>query len=94
MGEPLKVTVEAVVDLTPQVLARGFCALYDEDQAQFFIEVAKIAKSWTEKNERSFGADWQWHSVGRHLATCACAHGSLEMVETVLYAIQKGAGDS
>ncbi len=66
------VTVRVELDIhpTPAQLAAAFCELDDEGQAQFFIETAAIAKTWP---SRHGGATYQWHLVGRHLATCACS---------------------
>lgn len=50
-----------------RVLAEAFARLSDDDQAQFFIEVASIAAEWAP------GGIHQWYAVGRHLATCSCS---------------------
>lgn len=63
------------VKLTPAQLAEAFCDLDDELQAQFFIEVARIASTWAPGNFM------QWHSVGRHLRDCPCS--TLEAVDLV-----------
>lgn len=52
---------------TPPQVAAAFCALTDDDQAQVFIEIARIASTW----ERSSGM--QWWAVGRHLRDCECS---------------------
>ncbi len=54
------------LNLTPAQLAELFCQLVDDDQAQFFVEVGKIAAGWT-------CATMQWHRVGRHLRDCECS---------------------
>ena len=57
------------VDLTLSVeqLAQAFCELDDERQAQFFVEVGKIAETWD-------GSTFpQWLLVGRHLKECECS---------------------
>jgi hypothetical protein len=73
------ITCEAKVEVTPVMLAEAFCSMGDEDQAQFFIEAARIARGW-----RGFAATMQWHYVGRHLATCACSTGDArEMVREI-----------
>lgn len=61
-GGALKVHVHAAQ------IAQAFAEMDDEEQAQFFIEVAKIASTW---DGRTFQ---QWYSVGRHLATCECSN--------------------
>ena len=61
--------LEVEVKLTPALLAQEFCDMNDEEQAQVFIEIAKIA-----------GATWtggvhgmQLWMVGRHLRDCECS---------------------
>ncbi len=61
--------LENDIALTPKQLADAFCRMNDEEQAQFFIEAAEIAKTW----DGGMGSDWQWFSVGRHLPRCACS---------------------
>jgi hypothetical protein len=51
-----------------QSLAEAFCDLDDELQAEFFVEVAAIARQWP-----AGGASMQFWRIGRHLATCPCA---------------------
>ena len=60
--------LEVSIDLDARQLADSFCDMGDEEQAQFFIEVAAIANEWTDTN-----AD-QWYMVGRHLRTCECSN--------------------
>ncbi len=52
--------------LSPAQLAALFCELNDEDQAQFFIEAARIGLTWLD-------GGYQWHLVGKHLRTCSCS---------------------
>ena len=61
------------IDIKPDSrwLAEIFCEYNDEEQAQFFIEVAKIASSWT-KQKFSYSGQ-QWFMVGRHLKDCSCS---------------------
>jgi hypothetical protein len=63
----VKKTIHAEITLTPLDLADAFCQMNDEEQAQFFIECATIAKTWAN------GAHWQWGAIGGHLRDCACA---------------------
>jgi hypothetical protein len=51
-----------------QALAQAFCDLDDELHAEFFVEVAGIARQWPVG-----GASMQFWRIGRHLATCPCA---------------------
>ncbi len=72
--------------LTPAQLAEAFCDMIDEDQAQFFIESARIAATWTTKHG---GASYQWYVVGKHLKTCEC---STEEARTMITDISGGMG--
>lgn len=77
----MKATVDVV--LTPLQLAEEFCEMSDEQQAQFFIEAARLGHEWDE------GADpaGQWLAVGRHLRTCSC---STEAAREMVYFIARG----
>ena len=66
----MKLTVDR--KLTALEIAEAFCELVDEEQAQVFIEAARIASSWP-VGPGSLGASWQWFTVGRHLKTCTCS---------------------
>ena len=70
----MKLTVER--RFTPLELAEAFCELQDEDQAQFFIEAARIAEAWN-REKGSLGASWQWFTVGKHLKRCAWKRAAL-----------------
>ncbi len=54
----------------PDELARFFCEMDDEQQAEFFIACARHAKEW------DFSAHGQWFAVGRHLKECDCSNDS------------------
>ena len=58
-------TVEC--DLTPRELAEVFCAQNDEEQAQFFVEVAKVLDRWS-----PHARDMQLHYIAGHMKTCEC----------------------
>jgi len=47
-------------------LARQFAKLYDEQQADFFEEVARIFDTW------GFNGPGQTYAIARHMNTCAC----------------------
>lgn len=64
----MKLTVEVDVPLTVVQLAELFTNLDDEQQAQFFIEAARIMSGWT-----NGGWAYQAHLVGRHLRECPCS---------------------
>ena len=53
-------------NLTPAQVAEAFCDLDDERQAQFFVEVARLAQEWPK-------AHYQWSLVGNHLRDCECS---------------------
>ena len=67
MSRPIKVDVPAVIEVNPRLLAEIFCDMDDESQAQFFIEVAAIARTWKNTNVA------QWFQVGAHLRKCECS---------------------
>lgn len=73
----MKLTVD--VALTPAQLAEAFCDMNDEDQAQFFIEVAALAEKWPDRS------GMQWILVGRHLRECGCSTDQArELVRTIV----------
>lgn len=55
-------------DSAVQPLAVEFCKLDDDQQAKFFVEVARIMDVWGPGKR-----DTQAWYIGRHLATCHCA---------------------
>jgi len=58
----------------PMELAESFCAMDDEQQAQFFIECARIMSKWSGDGRSIYlGPDWQMQQVGNHLRTCGCS---------------------
>lgn len=64
--------------IDPAELARQFCELDDELQADVFIRASERAKGW-DRDQAS-----QWFDVGRHLATCECATPeSREMIRCI-----------
>ena len=63
----LTTTVTTRTEITPLLVAQMFAELTDDDQAQVFIEVAKIAATW----DRHSGM--QWFAIGRHLRDCECS---------------------
>lgn len=59
---------DTLPDSAVRPLAVEFCKMDDDQQAQFFVEAARIMDAW------GAGArDRQAWFIGRHLATCACA---------------------
>ena len=82
----LAVLGDALPDSAVLPLAMEFCKMDDDQQAKFFIEVARIMDSWG-AGKRDNQA---WH-VGRHLATCQCATPEArEFVTTLSAACQRG----
>jgi len=61
----VKLSVDVV--LSVEQLAASFAELTDDQQAQFFIEVARLAAAWGPGNFQ------QWLNVGRHLKECECS---------------------
>lgn len=63
----VEIVTKTKLTLDVQVAAKWFCGLSDEQQADFFIAVAKEAESWDQPQ-------WdQWWLVGKHLRTCSCS---------------------
>lgn len=60
MQTGLKLEIKVV--LTPAQLAEAWCQMSDDEQAAFFVEVARLAEGWP-----GGGAIMQWHYLGRHL---------------------------
>lgn len=72
--------VEVDVNLgDPVMLAKAFCDMNDEDQAQFFEEVSKCAQAWHK------GSCMQWFMVGRHMRDCDCITWEGQNVVTEIY---------
>jgi hypothetical protein len=73
------------VEIDIKVLAKCFAHMNDEDQAQFFIEVAEISETW------GFGGDTQWWYVGSHLRNCECSSDAArDMIRTLAEGVEKG----
>ena len=78
-----KTATEVEVDIA--TLAKCFAHMQDEDQAQFFIEVAKIAETWP------YRGDTQWYYVGSHLRNCECStDAARDMIRSIAEAVEKG----
>ncbi len=59
-------TTKQTVTLDVDLAAAWFCELDDERQADFFIEVARLAARWHGSHDHTH----QWWLVGRHLRNC------------------------
>lgn len=64
-----KVTTETEIDLDIGIAAEWFAALSDEQQADFFVAVAKASRKWPCQGSWTT----QYWLVGRHLRDCACS---------------------
>lgn len=74
----ISTTVTTEIDLDVQTAAEWFSGLDDDQQTQFFVAVAEIAKSWPGS------ADTQWYSIGGHLRSCDCStDDAREMIRSI-----------
>ena len=64
----MKLTVD--LELTPAQLAFAFSEMSDEQQAQFFIDVALLVRAWPDPIARQLQA----MEIGKHLAECSCSN--------------------
>ena len=55
------------IEFTAKLIADMFCMLDDEQQTQFFVEVAKIFQTFP------MNGDMQTHYIANHLAGCECS---------------------
>lgn len=60
-------------------LAKEFCELHDEAQAEFFIECAELACDW-ERDQAS-----QWFDIGVHLNDCECSSSEARRMIRAIY---------
>lgn len=65
-----QVTIHKQIAITLDLkeMAECFCEMNDDDQAQFFVEVAKIMETWP-----TMAKDNQPYYIGKHLAECDCS---------------------
>jgi hypothetical protein len=72
----IETTTKINIDLKPA--AEWFANLSDEQQADFFVEVAKASKVWECQGRWAT----QYWLVGRHLRDCSCStDDARELVE-------------
>lgn len=66
----IETTTKTVMDLDMEAAARWFANLTDEQQADFFVAVARASQEW-----QPAAGNWstQYWFVGRHLRDCACS---------------------
>lgn len=82
----MKVSITTEIEIDLATCAKWFSALDDEQQAQFFIEVANISKTWG-----GCGAWSQFYRVGSHLKTCGCSTDEArEIVEAIHQGVVNG----
>jgi hypothetical protein len=76
----MKVEMKSTVDITVPLLAQIFCELNDEDQCDFFVEIAK----YVEANGGQAKWDMQWCYLGGHLRNCECStEGARQVIESI-----------
>ena len=74
----MKIEMTSIVDVTPEVLAKVFCALDDDQMCKFFVEVHRLASEVP-----TF--DNQWYYLGGHLRNCECSNeGTREMLRNIV----------
>jgi hypothetical protein len=73
-------------DEEARLIARRFCRMNDDQQAKFFVEVARVMGEW---KAPSFGMGWQAQAIGNHLRTCECSTpAAREFIANVHYGMQ------
>lgn len=92
-AEPIPVEIKRTetlqIGLTMPLVAGWFCGLNDEQQADFFIEVARQAQEWP-GGPGAGHHTIQWWQVGNHLRTCEC---STEDARDMIRALASGMAD-
>ncbi len=80
----IEATVKIPVDL--DLLARAFASMDDDEQTQFFVKVAEIAKTWGNKWG---GAQGQWIAIGGHLRNCQCSsEEARDMIRDIAWGLE------
>lgn len=79
-----RIRKQVEIDLSIEEGATWFADLDDDSQAQFFVNVARIAAETYEGTPES-----QWIRIGDHLATCKCSSGEgREMIRSIHYGME------
>lgn len=67
----MQATIEtkSTIDINLKIAAEWFANLSDEQQADFFVEVAEASKKWECQGHWAT----QYWLVGRHLRDCECS---------------------
>jgi hypothetical protein len=73
------------VTLTPAEVAEAFLELNDDDEAQVFIEIARLTKDWPMRGAM------QWRAIGQHLRDCVCSN---DLARDVVLGISDGMAPS
>jgi len=63
----MQIEMKSTVEITPELMAKIFCDMSDEQQCAFFVEIGRIAA----ESESNF--DQQWYYLGGHLRNCECS---------------------
>ncbi len=71
--------VPALIDATPELVAKLLAEMTDDDQAMVFALVAKHMATWTDPD----AGRWQMMRVGVHLAECTCAIEGRAIISTI-----------
>ena len=88
--ETIKIKSEQTIELTLDQLAECLSGISDDDMAQLFCKVAKLAEGWG-----CYRREIQWTTIGRHLATCECStEEGREMIRTIAAAMEDGSWSS
>lgn len=81
----VEIKTKTTIRLSMESAATWFSSLSDDDQAKFFVEVARIAR---EGFPDEFSVSQQWFYIGNHLRTCECAtEEAREMIRGIARAI-------
>ena len=83
MADRIDLELPIKVTLTPELLAKAFCEMDDDAQAQFFVHVAAIMHSWG-----SVPWNMQPYYIGAHLRECACVTADArDLIENIYSAM-------
>jgi hypothetical protein len=83
----MKVTVD--VQLSPAELAMSFCAMTDDEQAQFFSGIAAIMDKWP-----AHARLMQLSFIGQHVNECQCGEGAAGLIADLHAAMSRKAADA
>ena len=81
----VNVEVKIKIPINLDLLAQAFADMNDDEQTQFFVKVAEIAKTWDNKWG---GAQSQWINIGGHLRNCQCSSDAArDMIRDIAWAL-------